>query len=172
MCTARRQSRLFFAWWNEWGPLTAAGALVGGAAFLPLLLALLDTSGTSPKEEIMPSIESHQYDSVEIDAMVGALLPLYRLSDGKPMPMPSVRIENDATCTSGGMVSAYSYGSVLIVCEGTAGYPSARLVRVLKHELIHIWITQAGIHDDFPHGREFMRKALEVGTTPDDEPDN
>jgi hypothetical protein len=40
----------------------------------------------------------------------------------------------------------------------------------MKHELVHSWITQSGIQDDAIHGREFMKKALEVGTTIDDQP--
>lgn len=102
----------------------------------------------------------------ELTLIVESLKPLYRLPDGSELGRTPVAMADRCPVYTTAMT--YDDGDIS-VCEVAAHYPKDRMTRVLKHELIHVWIARAHIAQESDHGAAFMRKAIEVGTIPVDE---
>jgi hypothetical protein len=113
------------------------------------------------------SFRVEQWSDANIQALSNSLLPLFALPNGRPLGPVPVKVESDTTCAVGG-VSAYATADGIVVCAHSIADRRARMIGLLKHELVHVWIARAGIHDNASHGKEFMEKATEVGTLPFD----
>jgi hypothetical protein len=99
-------------------------------------------------------------------------LPSFRLPNGKEPQQVSITVKpaTDQSFRRGGLhASAYTDGHEITMSSHTLSYTRDRQKRVILHELVHVWMIQAGVVDNGPHGREFMKKALEVGAYGSDE---